>query len=85
MHLLHAVLPDEPEEGAKGPLSSTSGLAKGVPEGGIIHWHVIKGSEGKQREPDWGGPQPGLGRGSRARVERLEVHIQDREEGAKVV
>ena len=61
MHFLHAVLPDEPEEGAKGPLSHMPGLAEGTSEGGTVRRHVIKRPEGKQRKPDWGGPQPGLG------------------------
>ena len=56
MHFLHAMFPDEPEEGAKGPLPLRPGLAKGVSEGGVVNRHVIKGSEGKQGEPDWGRP-----------------------------
>ena len=85
MHFLHAMLPDEPEERAKGPFSVTPRLAKGAPEGGTVHRHVIKGSEREQGKPDWGGPQPGLSRESRARVERLEVVIQDRGKRAKVI
>ena len=85
MYFLHLVLPDEPEEGAKGPLPLSSGLAKGTAEGGIVLRHVVKGSEGEQREPDWGGPQPGLSRGSWAGVEGLEVRVQDEEEGAKII
>ena len=60
MYFFHAMFPDEPEEGAKGPLPIRSGFAKGAPEGGIVHRHVVKGPEGKQREPDGGGPQPRL-------------------------
>ena len=58
MHFFHAVLPDEPEEGAEGPLPLRPGKAEGAPEGGIVHRHVVKGPEGDQRKPDWGGPQP---------------------------
>ena len=75
MHFFHAVLPDEPEERAKGPFPLGSGLAKGASEGGIVLRHVIKRPEGKQREPDWGGPQPRLSQGSWARAEGLEVHV----------
>ena len=51
MYLLHVVPPDEPEEGAQGPLPYRSRLAKGVPEGGIVTRHIVKGPEGEQREP----------------------------------
>ena len=60
MHLLHAVLPDEPEERAEGPLPLRPGTAEGASEGGIVYRHVVKGPEGDQRKPDWGGPQPRL-------------------------
>ena len=79
------MLPDEPEERAKGPFPATPRLAKGASEGGIVRGHVIKGSEREQGKPDWGGPQPGLSRGGQVRVERLEVIIQYREKGAKVI
>ena len=61
MYLLHAELPDEPEERAKGPFPLSPGPAKGAPEGEIVLRHVVKGPEREQREPNRGGPQPGLG------------------------
>ena len=60
MYFFHAVFPDEPEERAEGPFPLRSGTAEGTPEGGIVHRQVVKGSEGKQREPDRGGPKPRL-------------------------
>lgn len=79
MHLLHAELPDEPEEGAQGPFSLGSRLAESALEGRVVIWHVVKRLEGEQWEPDWGGPQPRLHQQGFAGVEGLEVCIEDKE------
>ena len=75
MDLLHALLPDELQEGAQGPLPLGSGFAKGMAESDAVGGDIVKGAEGEERVPDRRGPQPQLGREAGTTMEGGEMGV----------
>ena len=56
MDLLGSLLPDEPQEGAQGPLAPRVGLAQAAAEHDIVSRVAIEGPESKEGVPEGAGP-----------------------------
>jgi len=83
--LLGSLLPDEPQEGAQGPLALCAGLTQAAAEHDIVNRVAIKGSEGKEGVPEGAGPGKGGGRRLGVRVEVLEAGGKRQHERGEVI
>jgi hypothetical protein len=61
--LIHALLPDVPQEGAQGPLAGMAGGAQLIFKGVAVMGEGVQGSEGYEGVPDVCAPEPGVGGG----------------------
>ena len=83
--LLGALFPDEPQEGAQGPLAPRAGFTQAAAEHDTVSRVAIKGAEGKEGVPEGAGPGKGGGRRLGVRVEALEAGRKRQHEGGEVI
>jgi hypothetical protein len=65
VNLVHALLPDVPQEGAQGPFVGMAGGAQALFKGVAVVGEGVQGSESPEGIPEVGAPEPGAGGGGR--------------------
>jgi hypothetical protein len=63
VNLIHALLPNVPQEGAQGPLAGMAGGAQLLFEGVAVVGEGVQGPESDEGVPDVSAPEPGAGGG----------------------